>query len=365
MDWRLVQELDAVDGLLQEDQARRQGISQRQMLKNQLNAQRAEFHRRNAGDQDDERRWGYKLQADANSFWQEQNDKREADREAQQRFNQEQTRLLEAKNRRRMMEKERDMEIEREMRERAVMARKIEVAKDEEKKKRTKAEAKKCQKEREQAAEVKKEQKRQEAIKDMELLEVQKAVMDKQERARHEKTEKFREDQARRMAQFEATAGNESAELQRKDDQRMKMAVEERTKKEQQEHQEKLLKLQKEKEQSKASVRSQLEERNERRAKEREESLRQRKEFQREAEAAIAEEKNKEQQRRDKARENAAFLLSQMEERSAMVPGRFGHEQMSAVEKSINRDRYSRATSNESLQLLFRSKQLQYRLAAK
>merc|ERR1719326_603393 len=129
-----------------------------------------------------------------------------------------------------------------------------------------------------------------------------------------------------------------------------------------------MIKLQKGALDCKEQILSQLEERTQQLAKEREESIRLAKEFKRDAEAAIEEEKNKVQQRRDKAKEHTNFLLSQMNEKShlhgqPLVAGRFGHEQMSSVEKSINKDRLERACHSESLQLLFRNKQLQYRLA--
>lgn len=359
LDWRLVQELDAVDGLLQEDQARRQVTAQRQLLKNQLDAQRADFRRRNHEKREDTRTWGDKMQADAEAFWQEQSDRRIADREAQRRFNEERATALEVTKRCRQAEKERDAAMERQMLETSALARRIEVAKDEEKKKRQQAAAENLAKERQQAAEAKKEQKKMEAIKEAELLQQAQEHMDKQDRERNLKFEKIRDAQNKKMAHFEAKTGNEAQAALKEDQARLQRCLEEKAKKDAQEHQEKLQKMMQQKGSIKEDMRSQLEERTEKRAKEREEGLKMAKQYQREAEAAVEEEKKALQQRREKAKEHADYLLSQMQQKSAAIPGPHGYEQMTEIEKSINRDRLERANNSESLQLLFRNKQLQ------
>jgi len=85
--------------------------------------------------------------------------------------------------------------------------------------------------------------------------------------------------------------------------------------------------------------------------------------FRQEAKQALDDEKEKERQRRLKEQENAAFLKQQMDEKSQVIPGRFGHTRMNEVERSMNKAKVDRALDPQrpdGLQLLFRQKQLQY-----
>lgn len=367
LDWRLVQELDAVDGLLQEEQGRKNLAAQRDNLRRALNAQRHEKGGRTSDNREEERQWGNHLRADADAFFLEQCAKRDADREAQQRFNADQARYMEVNRICRQQEKDQDLEIERQMHETSVAARRIEIAKAQEKKKRQMADALKIQQQRQEALEARQAKDREEAKRDAELVLKQQAAQAAQEGQHAGKAEKIREQQEKTRARLEAVTGGHNAilELQKKDEDCAKRHAEEVAKKQSKELEDRQSKSQSMAAESKKAVKVQLEEKSDRRAKEREESFKLAKELQHDAQLAAEQEKKLMQERRDKAKNHASYLLSQMQDRSTVNHGRFGPEQMSSVEKSMNKERFNRASNSESLQLLVRNKQLQYSLAGK
>jgi len=352
------------DCVLQEEEARRQILAHKQLLRSELNQLRNETKQRKVDNRAEQHRWQNKLQADANAFFQEQADKRGVEREARVRLDRERAEAYEVTKRVRQAAKERDEELERQMHLRSIEARRIEVAKDEEKKKRHQAQLKSLQVERAQASETKREQKRVEAIQDVEIMRQQQDLMDRQAREREGKLEKIRENQNKKMAAYEAAAGNALQEAQRKDEARMKQAEAARLQQESQAQQDKQDRKNKSMLDCKAAMRVQLEEKKQLRAKEQEESMRLANQLKRDAQINADEEKRKVEERRQKAKEHANFLLSQMQEKSVQ-PGRFGHEQMTDVEKAMNKDRLDRASNSESLQLLLRSKEMQFRMAGK
>lgn len=363
-DWRLVQELDIVDGLLQEEHGRRQLAAQKEFLRNQLANQNDNKSYRVFKEREDNRRWGERLRQDSENFWQEQAQKRDAEREAQIQFNVDQRYYLECNRLRRQEEKEKEMEIERQMAETSAAARKVELARMEEKKRKAQEQTQKMVEQREQAREAAKERQRQEALRERELAKEQQAMMDKQDRDRREKVEKIKAKQAATMARMEAGPSSYGAmlETQKKDEERAKRAVAELARREDQKIQEKEEKIKQCKIEGQASAKAQIEALREKRAKEREDNLRMARDSQRETEAAIDAEKALIQSRREKAKANADYLLKQMQDKSGISHSAFGPEQMNAVEKSLNRDRLDRAQNSESLQILFRSKQLQNKL---
>merc|ERR1712151_1331903 len=65
--------------------------------------------------------------------------------------------------------------------------------------------------------------------------------------------------------------------------------------------------------------------------------------YRQDAQPCVAEGKQKEQQKRGDAAMNLTFIKDQMEQRPGL--GKFGHERMSEVEKTMNSQRFERAAN--------------------
>lgn len=358
-DWRLVQEIDAVDHFVQEDRERRHMQKRKQALHTYLGKQQHEAKNQQLRTREEQRRWGTKLQQDADRFWEEEAIKRREASEAQRRFNQEQAQHLEATKQRRQEEQERDREMERQMHDRAVQAKQIEAAREEERRKKHQAAAAEIMEEAKQAVARRSEKRRDEALRDVEMLRVQQETLERQEQHRVQHFDSIRQRQTSLQGNYQAAVGSALEKSQQEAEERAKRQMAERILKQKQAEEEKQRQVKQHNIDSQAVLTRQLEEKSQKRAREREESVRAAQEFQRNARAAIDEETKKQQERREKEKENARFLLAQIEQRSNL--GRFGHEEMNKVEKSMNRDRLDRAKEDDTLQLLFRAKQIHYK----
>merc|ERR1712151_626967 len=65
--------------------------------------------------------------------------------------------------------------------------------------------------------------------------------------------------------------------------------------------------------------------------------------YRQDAQPCVAEGKQKEQQKRGDAAMNLTFIKEQMEQRPGL--GKFGHERMNEAEKTMNSQRFERATN--------------------
>merc|ERR1719235_1940162 len=81
------------------------------------------------------------------------------------------------------------------------------------------------------------------------------------------------------------------------------------------------------------------------------------------AKAALDDENEKIAQRQEAARANADYLRRQMNERSRIVPGKYGHVAMNNVERAMNRDVLERAIQGDGLKLLQKHKEMELRMA--
>mmetsp|Transcript_148140 Transcript_148140/g.258478 ORF Transcript_148140/g.258478 Transcript_148140/m.258478 type:complete len:551 (-) Transcript_148140:117-1769(-) len=363
LDWRLVQEMDAVDYLVQEDKTRKQAQAQKQNLRANLHNLQHEKKLAALRDREENRQWGTKMHREADRFWEEEQMRRQEKMEAQHRFNQEQAAHIHEMGLRRQEEKQREMDLEREMHERAVLAKQIEVARQEESVRKRQAAAAQVMEDARQAQARKREKRRDEAERDMAMLRIQQEVLNKQEQDRLDYFDNIKKRQDVFKAHQQVNVREELHKKNQEADERTKRQMTERLSKDRNADEEKQRRLKQLAMDGHAEVERQLEEKSQKRAREREESLRLAEEFQREAKLAKEEEARKVQDRREKEKENQRYLLAQMEQRSSTaVPGKFGHEQMNEVEKALNRERLDRAKGNDTLQMLFRSKQLQYSL---
>mmetsp|Transcript_60042 Transcript_60042/g.131987 ORF Transcript_60042/g.131987 Transcript_60042/m.131987 type:complete len:522 (+) Transcript_60042:126-1691(+) len=359
--WKLVQEMDAVDSILQDEQTRLRMQQQKEKIQSDLRGQAEQFQRRELDYRQSMKNWGDKLHADANLYKEEEKQKRLQTLETLKEHNAAQAKHVEDLNYRRRQEQLAEARLESEMSRRAQESKRRQDEADEKRKKRQKEMAEETAKAARESIELKAREKREEAMKDIELMKEQQRMLDEQERKRHSYFEQVRAKQEKMGAQYEAGAGNQLARLQREEEERAQKCQEERQRKEDQAHMEKSLRLKQMQKDSSDFIQKQLEEHAAQRVKEKEDNKRRREEAERDTQAASAEQRTKDQQRREREKENADFLKRQVSQKMDHV--RLASEQMTAVERSLNRERLGRATEADSLQLLFKSKQLQYHAA--
>jgi len=302
-------------------------------------------------------RWGGKLKEDADRYQTEQKSRKMELMEVQRRHNEEMAYHAEDGRRRKQEEAAAMARLEADMAKQAQDAKRRQDEIEDRKKKRQKETAQQMAKAAQDAVTQKAETKRLEALKDIELMRQQQAMLDEQDRRRTEAADKIKQQQGRAQAQFEAGAGNQMAKQQKEEEERAKRWQEEKAAKDEASAMEKQRKLKQMAMDGVAFVKQQLREHADAKEAEKEEMRRRREKSDQDAAKAADEEKKKAEDKRQRARENQEFLQRQIEQKK--TSHRAG-EQMTEVEQSMNKDRLERARKPENLQLLFKSKQGQY-----
>lgn len=355
--WRLVQEMDAIDGLIQENADRQKIQDSKQRQQQLLSEQVAEARKKDNDFRSSMARWGGKLKEDADRFQTEEKSKKIELIEAQRKHNEEMAYYAEDGRRRKQEEAASMARLESDMAKQAQDAKRRQDEIEDRKKRRQKETAQQMAKAAKDAVTQKAETKRLEALKDIELMRQQQAMLDEQDRRRAEAADKIRNQQGRAQAQFEAGAGNQIAKQQKEEEARAKRWQEERAAKDEASANEKQRKLKQMAMDGVAFVKQQLREHADAKVAEKEDMMRRREKSDQDAAKAADEEKKKADDRRQRARENQEFLQRQID---AKKTSHRAKEQMTEVEQSMNKDRLERARKPENLQLLFKSKQGQY-----
>jgi len=356
--WNLILEVDKAENAMRFDlerQARKQAQERTAMaLKQQVEESRrlANAARKSLC------QWGQKLKDDAERFKEEERLKHQQSFEALRRHNEAQSKHIEDQRRRKAEEKQAEEKIMDEMRRRADAAEKDHLAKQA----RQRTHQQKVKEELSnavKAAVAQKEQKRKdEAQFEADTMRQYKSMLDEQERQRRRQHELVKEKQKANQASYEAGAGNDLATKRREDEERAFRCQEERTKKEEEDAALKRRKLRQLQMDSNFAVKMQLEEHARKREQEREDSFKQRIAAEYDAVTAAKEEVLKAHERRARARDNQAFLLKQISELASGE--KIASQQMTAVEKSMNRDRLMRAQNAEGLEMMLRCRRREY-----
>lgn len=356
--WRLVEEMDALDGLMNDHVVKKQMAEKKLRQKEDLTAQVQQIKQREADHRQSSMDWRQRLEADANQFEAEQKRKKEQSHRANLKFQEEQTRLIEDLKRRRedeRLQKDRDA-AELISQDQAALNKQL--AADEKRKKFQQKMALEMADAAHSSMKMKVEQKRKEAEQDVLLLKMQEQMLAERDRERQRNKDNTVAKQTRMQEVYQAGAGNESSRLQQIEEEKARLAMVERMKKEEEAHLEKVRKLKQLELAGRAFVSQQLEDQKAQRAREREDNLHRREVSDRDAEAAMAEQRRKDQMRRDREKENQEFLRMQILQKNG---GGLASDQMTDIEKSLNKDRLERARDSERLRLLFENKQQQYR----
>merc|ERR1712118_431454 len=87
--------------------------------------------------------------------------------------------------------------------------------------------------------------------------------------------------------------------------------------------------------------------------------------FREDAARYMQEEKDKEEQRRQAMLENASIIEMQMREKSSVVPSKFGHAQMSEVERAMNGTKLNVAKDLAAQEAIFRHNRLLLQMCEK
>jgi len=360
LDWRLCQDADAIHDLLQEEQSRQQAQQQRHKYQCELRDQQQARVRRERDQENEKKRYGLQLLADASQYIEEECLKCEARQYEQKKINEAQRRQMEDLRQRRQTEREAERQRERDEQDRNATAIKMCEAAANTRRQRNQAMAESIAGEARAVASRRAEEKREQQLRDIDLLKSNHEQLDRQDVERHAVT-KFNNRQTLIHKKFEAVA--DEVERRRSEEaSRTKRQQEEKTEKDRLNEEAKQRLVKQRVEESKAMAESQLKEKEAGRIRERDESMRLAEVLKKQAEAAVNEDKARQQQRRDLEKANAQFLQAQMTQKSSIVPGRCGHEQMSNIEKAMNRDRLDRAMQPDSLDMIFQCKQMSYRV---
>lgn len=362
-EWRLHEELDAVDHLLSEDAVKEQENEKLRKYREGLARQSAELNKLRTDQRQADHAYGRSVNEDAERYKAEEEQKRQDRLQFEKRFNEERAaQYADIMNRRKKAQDE-DERIEQDLVNRAVKAKRDEEDRDAMRKKKQREQQEKIAEEALEAMKRREEELGLEKENDIRLMLQQKAMLDKQERDRVLYFENLKAKSAAKQAAYEAGAGNELAKKEREDEERARREQQkelERVKKDQEARQEKKKRMEQE---GVESVKRQLDMLAEQRHQQKIEDQKYGQLFRQEAARALEEEQEKVRLRRKAEEDNAAFLKKQMAEKSEVIPGKFGHQRMSEVEKSINKAKIDRALDparQDGLQLLFRQKQLQY-----
>eukprot|EP00435_Cladocopium_sp_Y103_P071407 s43_g37.t1 len=219
--WRLVNEMDAIDGLIQDNIEKHRAAEQKARQRTVLEEQVREARKKDQDLNLSRMHWGTQIQV-----WQEEERlKKLRQQETLRKFNEEQARHAEASRRRRDAEAEEVAQIERDMAQQALDAKRRSEAAEEQRKKKQQEMARQMADAAREAAEQKVLRKQAEAQKELEhvyewdiaMMKAQIAVMEEQERQRAASFQRMKDKQGKAQAQYEAKAGSEQARLRKEE----------------------------------------------------------------------------------------------------------------------------------------------------
>lgn len=359
--WRLVNEMDAIDGLIQDNIEKNRAAERKARQRTVLEEQVREARKKDQDFNNSRMHWGSKIQADAAQWQEEERLRKLRQQETLRKFNEEQARHAEASRARKDAEAEEVAQLEREMAQQALDAKRRSELAEEHRKRKQQEMAKEMADAAREAAEQKVLKKQAEAEKDIAMMKAQMAVMEEQERQRAQSFQRMKDKQGKAQAQYEANAGSAQARLQREEEDRAKRYQDEKAARDEAAFQDKKKKLKQMQMDGMAFLTRQLEEQATLKAAEKEEQQRFRESSDRDAAAAFEEEKRKAVERKKKEKENADFLQQQINQKTM---DKRAKEQMTVVEQAINKERLDRAKKPETLQLLAQNKLRQVGQAA-
>mmetsp|Transcript_150752 Transcript_150752/g.281175 ORF Transcript_150752/g.281175 Transcript_150752/m.281175 type:complete len:482 (+) Transcript_150752:213-1658(+) len=364
-EWCLVQEMDAVDFQAREDQVKRQdrerSVKNRLELQEQLDLQkRTAEHCRGVWKQ-----WRVELEADVVKYQKEEEEKRAFSLEVQRRFNAERGRQLEEVRDRKNKQREAEIKLEREMMSAADAAKKRQEAADQKEKQKQKEAAVLLMKEAHSARERRVEARKAENQRDKDMAREYQELLAAQDRQRSQYFDALRDKQSKLLDAYEQGVGNALAEAAAKDEERARQQYEARLAKERQEAVERDQWRQQLAESGRVAVQEQLAAQAKNRQKAKEEEARFVAYQRRVADAQEAKEEKEKQQKQQAVYANAEYLRRQIREKQELAterPAQANH--MTEVERSMNRDKLSRAFDPEcadGMQALISRKRQEYR----
>lgn len=364
-DWKLVQEVDALDFFKREESNRRherdKQLKHQAELKDQMQTQGLIAEKC----KDVWRQWRSELEEDVVAYRKEEEVKRAFSLETQRRFNQEREKQLEETKRRRDLQREHEKRLEEEMMKQAEQAKRRQDEADLTRKTQQRQAAKQMQSQAELAHERRQQAKKEEHEQDIKMQKKYADLLDEQERNRGKYFQEMRDKQSRLLAHYESGVGNELARLQKRDDERARKQAEARDEKERQAYEERELWRQRLAESGRKAVQQQLAIQAEERVRQQEEELRYVAKVKKDSEIAEAKEAENVKRKKEAMLQNAEHLRKQIEEKEAQGPiRRVQQAQMNDVERSLNREKLERAYESDGLQQLINRKRNEYRQQA-
>lgn len=362
LDWQLIHEVDAVDGLLDQEAARRKEEVRRQSLQRSLQTQVAEAHKARAEEREDQRRWGARLQDDVERHKGEERQRRVDNREALRSFNAEREELLELKHRRNREEAEKDRRAAAAVVAEGAEASAREIAAAKAKKEKEKEILLQVNADCKKACAEKAERKRQEVREDIRLMGEMDAMQAAQEKERSRKFEEFKA-----KAKGRPTGGGgpcpsreELAAAQREQEERDWWFRDKKWRREQRGLTEKQEQLRQMAMEGAMAIQMQVQEKAARQVLLRESEAKLAEQMRRDTAALKTEAKQAQEAKRSLAKGNQEYLKMQMAQDS-LAPGKFGHDSMNVTEKGLNRSLLDRA-DDEKLRFIFKRKQKEFHM---
>ncbi|CAK9079783.1 unnamed protein product [Durusdinium trenchii] len=202
--WRLVNEMDAIDGLIQDNLERDRAAEQKALQRTVLEEQVREARKKDHDFKSSRMHWGSKIQADAAQWQEEERLKKIRQQETLRKFNEEQARHAEASRRRKDAEAQEVAQLEHAMAQQAADAKRQQELAEEQRRKKQQEMAKQMADAAKEAAEQKVLRKQEEAEKDIAMMKAQIAVMEAQEQQRAQSFQRMKEKQGKAQAQYEA-----------------------------------------------------------------------------------------------------------------------------------------------------------------
>lgn len=364
-EWTLIEEIDALDNFNKEEERRRRvkekNASHQAQLVEQLQA------RRNVTDKcrDVWCQWRTELEEDVLQYAKEEEQKKAYILAEQKRFNQERDKQLADSHRRRAMQKEQDMKMEREMMQEAEQAKIRQDAADARRKMKQRQDMQQMKTQADEAVERRAIARKEENARDLKMQKEYEELLDEQERNRHSYFANIRDKQKKLLAKYEQGVGNRLAELQAADDERARRQQHDKEMRERMDHEARERWRKDLAASGHVAVQNQLAIQAEQRQKLRDEEHRYLEKARMEAAIAEAKELERERKKKEAVLANAEFVRKQIMEREAVLPTKKnGTAQMTDVERQLNREKLERAcdpSRADGLQSLLGRKRSEYR----
>jgi len=366
-DWTLVQELDAMDyfaaesaRIKKEKQRRLQNVSDLQAQADLKNRHKDDFR-------DLSKKWREEAETDAAQWKKEEQDKKARSVENQKEFNEARRQQLEAHRMQLRKEREADKRADEEMSAANKEGQKREERNDEMKKQKRKEMGLEMYSLALRARQDKEKAKQKEHSNDVEMAHKAQELLDAQDTERKDKLKERKDKLEAQMDRYQAEVGNKLEAEAR--------AVEERALKQMQalndkvtrEKEKKERKLQQMRDAGKAAVAQQLEEHEVAKLTRADEDRRFYEAQQAQAMTAVELDEAKKDKKKQAREEHADYLRRQIREKAERKGQALQRDQMDEVERNMNKEKLKRAMDPEradGLQMLFRKKRMEYRIAS-